>query len=52
MEEKLRADQESQCMAFILLKEKQEAERKRIEASGIAEFQRIVAKGISENLLR
>jgi len=52
IEEKLRADQESQRMAFILQKEKQEAERKRIEAGGIADFQRIVAQGISEQLLR
>jgi prohibitin 1 len=52
IEEKLRADQESQRMAFVLQKEKQEAERKRIEAGGIADFQRIVAQGISENLLR
>jgi regulator of protease activity HflC (stomatin/prohibitin superfamily) len=39
-------------MEFILLKEKQEAERKRIEARGVADFQDIVAKGISEPLLR
>ena len=51
IEEKLRAEQESQRMQFVLLKEKQEAERKRIEAQGIADFQRIVAQGISEPLL-
>ena len=38
-------------MSFILQKEKQEAERKRIEAQGIADFQRIVATGISPQLL-
>jgi regulator of protease activity HflC (stomatin/prohibitin superfamily) len=52
IEEKLRAEQESQRMEFILTKEKQEAERKRIEARGIADFQNIVAQGISEPLLR
>ncbi|HEY4644062.1 MAG TPA: prohibitin family protein [Bacteroidota bacterium] len=52
IEEKQRADQESQRMQFILQKEQQEAERKRIEAKGIADFQRIVAQGISEQLLR
>ena len=52
IEEKLRAEQESQRMQFVLLKEKQEAERKRIEAQGIADFQEIVTKGISEPLLR
>ncbi len=52
IEQKQRADQESQRMEFILTKEKQEADRKRIEAQGIADFQRIVAAGISEQLLR
>lgn len=52
IEEKLRAEQESQRMEFVLLKEKQEAERKRIEARGIADFQDIVTKGISDQLLR
>jgi regulator of protease activity HflC (stomatin/prohibitin superfamily) len=52
IEEKLRAEQESQRMQFVLLKEKQEAERKRIEAQGISDFQNIVTKGISEPLLR
>ncbi|MBL7960146.1 prohibitin family protein [bacterium] len=52
IEQKQKADQESQRMEFILTKEKQEADRKRIEAKGIADFQNIVAAGISENLLR
>lgn len=52
IEQKQRADQESQRMEFILAKEKQEADRKRIEAKGIADFQTIVAAGISEQLLR
>ena len=52
IEEKLQAEQESQRMQFVLLKEKQEAERKRIEAQGIADFQNIVTRGISEPLLR
>jgi regulator of protease activity HflC (stomatin/prohibitin superfamily) len=52
IEEKLRAEQESQRMQFVLTKEKQEAERKRIEAQGISDFQNIVARGISEQLLR
>ena len=52
IEQKQRADQESQRMEFILTKERQEADRKRIEAQGIADFQRIVAQGISEQLLR
>lgn len=52
IETKQRADQEAQRMEFVLLKEKQEADRKRIEAKGIADFQTIVAAGISEQLLR
>jgi len=39
-------------MAFILQKEEQEADRKRIEAKGIADFQDIVSKGISDQLLK
>ena len=52
IEQKQKADQESQRMEFILTKEKQEADRKRIEAQGIADFQKIVTQGISDNLLR
>ncbi|MCF6271480.1 MAG: prohibitin family protein [Melioribacteraceae bacterium] len=52
IEEKLQAEQESQRMAFILGKEKQEAERKRIEAKGIKDFQTIVSEGINDQLLR
>ncbi len=52
IEEKLSADQESQRMQFVLEKERQEAERKRIEAQGVADFQRIVSQGISEQLLK
>jgi regulator of protease activity HflC (stomatin/prohibitin superfamily) len=52
IEEKLKAEQESQRMQFILQRETQEAERKRIEAQGIADFQDIVSKGISDQLLK
>lgn len=52
IEEKLKADQESQRMQFILLRETQEAERKRIEAQGISDFQTIVSKGLSDQYLR
>lgn len=49
---KLAAEQEAERMRFVLQKERQEAERKRVEASGIADFQRIVTQGISEPLLK
>ena len=39
-------------MQFVLLKEKQEAKRKKIEAEGISSFQRIVTEGTNENLLK
>lgn len=52
IEEKFRTGQESQRMQFVLMKEKQEAERKRIDAQGISDFQNIVTRGISEPLLR
>lgn len=52
IEEKLKADQESQRMQFVLRKEKQEAERKRIEARGIADFQNIVSRDITDKLLK
>ena len=52
IEEKLKSEQESQRMQFVLQRETQEAERKRIEAKGIADFQDIVAKGISDQLLK
>lgn len=48
---KLTQEQASLQMEFVLSREKQEAERKRIEAQGIADFQKIVTSGISEPLL-
>lgn len=52
IEEKLAAEQDAQRMQFVLAKETQEAERKRIEAEGIRDFQATVSKGIDDNLLR
>jgi regulator of protease activity HflC (stomatin/prohibitin superfamily) len=51
IQEKLKREQEAEQMKFVLQKEQQEAERKRIEAQGVADFQRIVASGISPQLL-
>lgn len=51
IEQKLQAEQESQRMQFILTKEKQEADRKRIEAQGISDFQKIVNQGLNHQLL-
>jgi prohibitin 1 len=51
IEAKQQAEQESLAMSFRLQKEKQEAERKRIEAQGIRDFQQTVSQGISAALL-
>ena len=51
IEAKQQAEQDALRMSFILQKEKQEADRKSIEAKGIADFQKIVAQGISAQLL-
>ena len=51
IESKQQAEQESLAMSFRLQKEKQEADRKRIEAQGIRDFQQTVAQGISAQLL-
>lgn len=52
IEEKMAAEQRAEQMKYVLQKEKQEAERKRIEAQGIQDFQTIVSRGINENLLK
>src|SRR5207245_4948659 len=52
IESKKQAEQEALAMNFRLQKAKQEAERKRIEAGGIRDFQQIVAQGISPALLQ
>ena len=49
---KLAAEQDAERMRFVLQKERQEAERKRVEATGIADFQKTVMQGISEPLLK
>jgi prohibitin 1 len=51
IEAKQQAQQEAQRMEYVLQREKQEAERKRVEAAGIKDFQDIVTQGISEKLL-
>ena len=52
IEAKQQAQQEAQRMEFVLQREKQEAERKRVEAAGIKDFQDIVSQGISDKLLQ
>ncbi len=52
IEQKINAEQEAQKMQFILQKEKQEAERKRVEAQGIADYQRIISESLSDRQLQ
>lgn len=52
IESKINAEQDAQKMQFVLLKEKQEAERKRVEAQGIADYQRIISSGLTDKQLQ
>jgi regulator of protease activity HflC (stomatin/prohibitin superfamily) len=52
IEQKINAEQEAQKMQFVLQKEKQEAERKRVEAQGISDYQRIINESLSDRQLQ
>jgi len=52
IEEKIKAEQDAQKMEYVLQKEKQEAERKRVEAQGIADYQRIMSSGLTDKQLQ
>lgn len=52
IEKKVSAEQDSERMQFVIAKERQEAERKTIEAQGIADFQRIVSANVTQALLQ
>ncbi|MEO1232498.1 MAG: prohibitin family protein [Myxococcota bacterium] len=49
---KLAAEQQAQQMEFVLQSERQEADRRRVEAEGIRDAQRIVDQGLSPMLIR
>lgn len=52
IEQKISAEQDAQKMQFVLQKERQEAERKRVEAQGIADYQRIISLGLTDKQLQ
>ncbi len=52
IEEKLEAEQDAQRMEFILLREKQEADRKLIEAEGIMRANSMISQGLSPEVLQ
>lgn len=52
IEQKINAEQDAQKMQFVLQKEKQEADRKRVEAQGIADYQKIISLSLSDKQLQ
>jgi regulator of protease activity HflC (stomatin/prohibitin superfamily) len=52
IEQKISAEQDAQKMQFVLQKERQEAERKRVEAQGIADYQRIISESLTDRQLQ
>jgi len=52
IEQKINAEQDAQKMQFVLQKEKQEAERKRVEAQGISDYQRIISESLTDKQLQ
>ena len=52
IEQKINAEQDAQKMQFVLQKEQQEAQRKRIEAQGIADYQRIISESLTDKQLQ
>ncbi len=52
IEQKINAEQEAQKMQFVLQKERQEAERKRVEAQGISDYQHIISESLTDKQLQ
>jgi regulator of protease activity HflC (stomatin/prohibitin superfamily) len=52
IESKINAEQEAQKMEFVLQKERQEADRKRVEAQGIADYQHIISESLTDRQLQ
>jgi len=52
IEKKLEAEQQAEQMKFVLDRERQEADRKRVEAEGVADFQKRVAEGLTDSYLK
>jgi regulator of protease activity HflC (stomatin/prohibitin superfamily) len=52
IEQKISAEQDAQKMQFVLQKEKQEAERKRVEAQGISDYQKIISESLTDRQLQ
>jgi regulator of protease activity HflC (stomatin/prohibitin superfamily) len=52
IDQKMTAEQDAQKMEYVLQKESQEAQRKRVEAQGIADYQRIISESLTDRQLQ
>lgn len=52
IEQKLAAEQDAMRMQFVLQRAQQEAKRKGIEAKGIRDFQKIIADGLTKEVIQ
>lgn len=52
IDEKIASEQKAQQMVYVLQKERQEAERKRVEAQGISDYNKIVSQSITDQVLQ
>jgi len=52
IEQKMSAEQDAQKMQYVLQKEQQEAQRKRVEAQGIADYQHIISESLTDKQLQ
>lgn len=52
IEEKLQAEQDAQRMEFVLQRERQEADRRRIEAEGIRDANQILSEGLTPGVIQ
>jgi prohibitin 1 len=52
IEDKLEAEQQAQRMEFVIQQEKQEAERRTIEAAGIRDANKIISEGLTPQIIQ
>jgi regulator of protease activity HflC (stomatin/prohibitin superfamily) len=49
---KMEAEQQAQQMEFVLHRERQEAERKKVEAEGLRDAQKIISEGLNDFFIK
>ncbi|MFZ5629990.1 MAG: prohibitin family protein [Spirochaetota bacterium] len=52
IEEKLRAEQDAQRMEYVLQQERREAERRKVEAAGVRDSQKILSQGLNKEIIQ